>query len=304
MTPGSPPTMATSSDDRDSPLSVQRSASSRASETDAAQSTEQMGHLTSIYDQLLALLPSEYASSDNPQWPLSDRFHNLVEQMSTYIGTFSIIQEELDSLKQILVEKHDDLKKLQSHLEVTTNQFAELQEKRSFAYDEKSLDSDEDEEEILTFLPRAPSRQSLLSITPGEKQQLLAQNEILSSLLTEKEQELISLQQAEKGRDELNKRMEELRLKLQDLEMEREQKHLEIKDIRDVLDEKLRENSSMKKEKMYFIERIAEFERERQEQQSTIQIQLQPNDPAPSNPNAIGNEEKNVSADRTKLKCQ
>ncbi|CAF4217449.1 unnamed protein product, partial [Rotaria magnacalcarata] len=114
---------------------------------------------------------------------------------STYIGTFSIIQEESDSLKQILIERQDELEKLRTHLELTADKLTQLQEEQSLMHKNKSLDSDEDElEEILGFQQRAPSRQSLLSITPGEKQQLISQNELLSSLLTEKEQELVSLQ--------------------------------------------------------------------------------------------------------------
>ncbi|CAF1680534.1 unnamed protein product, partial [Adineta ricciae] len=117
-------------------------------------------------------------------------------------------------------------------------------------------------EEILDFHQRAPSRQSLASVTPGEKQQLIAQNELLSTLLTEKEQELIFLQQTEKTREEF---MENLRLNLHKSETEKEMKQTELNDIRNVLDEKLRENSLLKKEKMYFIEKLSEFERERQE---------------------------------------
>jgi len=56
------------------------------------------------------------------------------------------------------------------------------------------------------------------------------------------------------------------------MEFDKEVKQIELNDIRNILDEKLRENSSLKKEKMYFIEKLAEFERERQEQQTIIQI--------------------------------
>ncbi len=208
--------------------------------------------------------------SDNTHLSLSDRFIDLLEQFSAYIGTFSIIQEELDSLKQILNEKQDELEKLRSHLELTTDKLTQLEEEKSLIHKNKSSDSDEDElEEILGFQQRAPSLQSLLSITPGEKQQLIAQNELLSSLLNEKEQELILLQQAEKTREDLIKNLQILRLNLQQMELDKEVKQVELNDIRNILDEKLRENSSLKKEKMYFIEKLAEYERERQ---SIIQI--------------------------------
>ena len=251
MTPGSPPTMNFAGNL--SPLP----------QTQVFQNEQQ---LNSIFDQFVTLLPREFFPSDNNSLPLSDRFLDLFEQFSAYIGTFSIIQEELDSLKQILNEKQDELEKLRIHLD-------KLQEEQNLLDKNKSYESDEDElEEILGFQQRAPSRQSLLSTTPGEKQQLMAQNELLSSLLTEKEQELIFLQQAEKTRDDLNKTLEILRLNLQQMEYDKEVKQIELNDIRNVLDEKLRENSSLKKEKMFFIEKIAEFERERQEQQSIIQI--------------------------------
>ncbi|CAF4809067.1 unnamed protein product, partial [Rotaria sp. Silwood2] len=107
--------------------------------------------------------------------------------------------------------------------------------------------------------------------TPGEKQQLIAQNELLSSLLAEKDRELISLQQAEKTREDLIKNLETLRINLQQMELDKEIKQVELNDIRNVLDEKLRENSSLKKEKMNFIEKLSELERERQEQQSIFQ---------------------------------
>jgi chromosome segregation ATPase len=225
--------------------------------------------LNSIYDQFVILLPREFSSSDNIHLSLTDRYADLIEQFSSYIGTFSIIQEELDSLKQILNEKQDELEKLRLHLDKLT----QLQEEQALIDKNKSYESDEDElEEILGFQQRAPSRQSLLSTTPGEKQQLIAQNELLSSLLTEKEQELISLQQAEKTREDLMKNFEVLKSNLQQMEFDKEVKQIELNDIRNVLDEKLRENSSLKKEKMFFIEKISEYERERQEQQSMIQM--------------------------------
>jgi hypothetical protein len=144
----------------------------------------------------------------------------------------------------------------------------------------KSLhdDHEENEDEIERILElhqypqRAPSRQSLISSTPGEKQQLIAQNELLSSLLAEKDRELISSQQAEKTREDLIKNLETLRINLQQLELDKEVKQVELNDIRNVLDEKLRENSSLKKEKMYFIDKLSQMERERQEQQSIFQI--------------------------------
>ena len=194
---------------------------------------------------------------------LSDRFADLFEQFSSYIGTFSIVQEELDSLKQILHEKQDELEKIQSHLEITTEKLTQFHEEQSLNNRNKSFDSDEDElGEILGYHHRAPSQQSLLSTTPGEKQLLLAQNELLSSLFTEKERELIELQQVEKT----------LRSTCQQMENEREEKLNELNDIRNILDEKLRENSSLKKDKLFFIEKLAQLERERHEQQSIIQL--------------------------------
>jgi hypothetical protein len=269
VTPGSPPTIISLSDTRNlSPYSQ-----TSELETQINQNEQQLHQLNSIYNQFVILLPGEFSSSDNIHLSLSDRFVDLYEQFSTYIGTFSIIQEELDSLKQILNEKQDELEKFRTHLELTTDKLTQLQEEQSLSNKNKSFESDEDElEEILGFQQRAPSRQSLLSVTPGEKQQLIAQNELLSTLLTEKEQELILLQQAEKTHEDLIKHLEILRLNLQQMEFDKEVKQIELNDIRNILDEKLRENSSLKKEKMYFIEKLTEFERERQEQQSIIQI--------------------------------
>ena len=181
---------------------------------------------------------------DDRSLPLIDRFAHL----SSHLGTFSIIQEELDCLKQILVEKQDELTKLQSHFE------SSQQADRSNFVDESDDDDDDELTEILHFQSRTPSRQS---VTPGEKQQLIAQNELLSSLLIDKEQELISFQQTEKTFDAL-------RNDLQQSTRDREMKDKELNDIRNILDEKLRENSSLRKEKIYFIERITDFERERQ----------------------------------------
>lgn len=101
---------------------------------------------------------------------------------------------------------------------------------------------------------------------------MIAQNELLSSLLAEKDRELIILQQAEKTREDLIKNLETLRTNLQQMELDKEVKQVELNDIRNVLDEKLRENSSLKKEKMYFIEKLSELERVKQEQQSMIQV--------------------------------
>ncbi len=56
------------------------------------------------------------------------------------------------------------------------------------------------------------------------------------------------------------------------MELDREVKQVELNDIRNVLDEKLRENSSLKKEKMFLFEKLAEMDREKQEQQSMIQV--------------------------------
>ncbi|CAF3367240.1 unnamed protein product [Rotaria sp. Silwood1] len=273
-TPGAPPMINVSSNIRDLSPSPQASSNHlHELEGQIYQNEKQFCQINSIYNQFLTLLPCEYTSPNETHVSLSDRFVNLFEQFSTYIGTFSIIQEELDSLKQILNERQDELEKLRAHLELTTDKLTQLQEEKSLLNKNKSYESDEDElEEILGFQQRAPSRQSLLSITPGEKQQLIAQNELLSSLLIEKERELISLQQAEKSNEDLIKNLEILRLNLQQMEHDKDIKQIELNDIRNVLDEKLRENSSLKKEKMYFIEKLAEFERERNEQQSIIQM--------------------------------
>ena len=226
-----------------------------------------------IYNQFRTLLPCEYSSSDDIHLSLLDRFNNLFEQFSTYISTFSIMQEEFDSLKQILSERQDEVEKLRAYLELTTGKLTKLHEEESLSNKNKSFESDEDElEDILELQQRSSSRQSLLSITPGEKQQLIAQNELLSSLLKEKEQELTLLQQTEKINEDFIKNLETLKLNLQQMELDNDTKQTELNDIRNVLDEKLRENSSLKKEKMYFIDRLAQFERERQEQQSVIHM--------------------------------
>ncbi len=226
-------------------------------------------------------MPIELSSSDNnSQLSLSDRFLNLFEQWSTYVDTLSITQQELDSVKQLLIEKQDDLEELQADLDLTTSKLVELQQQSSFINENKSFQNnqEENEDEIEQILElhqypqRAPSRQSLISSTPGEKQQLIAQNELLSSLLAEKDRELISLQQAEKTREDLIKNLETLRINLQQMELDKEVKQVELNDIRNVLDEKLRENSSLKKEKMFFIEKLSEMERNRQEQQSISQV--------------------------------
>ncbi|CAF1273060.1 unnamed protein product [Adineta steineri] len=269
ITPGSPPMIPSSSHIRD----ISPSRQTFEHESLFIQNKQELLQLNSIYDQFVTLLPGEFSLSDNTQLSLINRFTNLFEQFSTYFGTFSIIQEELDSLKQILIEKQDELEKLRTHLELTTDKLTQLHEEQSLFNKHKSYESDEDElEEILEFSQRAPSRQSLASITPGEKQQLIAQNELLSSLLNEKEQELVFLQQADKTREDLRKNLEILRSNLQQMEVDKEIKQIELNDIRNILDEKLRENSSLKKEKMYFIEKLAEFERDRQEQQAMIQI--------------------------------
>lgn len=225
---------------------------------------------------------------DNHQISLAEQFTNLFEQWSTYVDTLSITQEESDSLRQLLIEKQDDLEKLQSDLDLTTSKLIEFQQQtaanRSFEENEEEI------EQILDLHPfpqRAPSRQSLVSSTPGEKQQLIAQNELLSSLLAEKDRELISLQQADKTREELAKNFENLKTNFQQIEREQESKQNELNDIKNVLDEKIRESSSLKKEKMYFIEKLAELERNRQEQQAIMPIspkQLTQDEEKPSSP--------------------
>lgn len=201
---------------------------------------------------------------------------NLFEQISSYIGTFSIIQEELESLKQILNEKQEEIEKLQNHFESTNEKMVNFDLEESSGVRGRSTsppnddaaedDLEEELKEILHLHSRTPSRQSMFSITHGEKQQLLAQNELLSTLLTEKEQELISFQQAEKAHDEALRTIEDFKRKLEDLRNENEMKGIELHDIRNILDEKLRENSSLKKEKILFIEKLSQFEREKQEE--------------------------------------
>ena len=240
---------------------------------------EQMRELNSVYDRFITLLPIELSSTDeHQQSSLSHRFVHLFEQWSTYVDTLSITQQELDSLKQLLIEKQEDLEKLQFDLDLTTTKLIEEQQaaKEQSSRIEDNVDDEEEIEHILEVhrhAQRAPSRQSLISSTPGEKQQLIAQNELLSTLLAEKDRELIGLQQAEKTREDLLKNLETLRNQMRQIELEQEFKQVELNDIRNVLDEKIRENSSLKKEKMSFIEKLADLERDRQEQQSMIQVQ-------------------------------
>ncbi|CAF4670489.1 unnamed protein product [Rotaria sp. Silwood1] len=284
-TPGSPAALSSSPDIRNRSPSPQTFEHLLELEAQILRNEQQFRELNAVYDRFITLLPIEISSSDNNQISLSDRFLHLFEQWSTYVDTLSITQQELESLKHLLIEKQDDLEKLQFDLDLTTTKLIELQqqqqqqpsllthENRSFHHKEE--ENEEEIEHILELHPfpqRAPSRQSLISSTPGEKQQLIAQNELLSSLLAEKDRELISLQQAEKTREDLMKNLETLRINLQQLELDKEIKQVELNDIRNVLDEKLRENSSLKKEKMNFIEKLSEIERDRQEQQSMIQI--------------------------------
>ncbi|CAF2808986.1 unnamed protein product [Rotaria sp. Silwood2] len=280
-TPGSPAALSSSPDTRARSPSPQTFEHLLELEAQILRYEQQFRELNSVYDRFVTILPIEISSSDNNQISLSDRFLNLFEQWSTYVDTLSITQQELESLKQLLIEKQDDLEKLQFDLDLTTTKLIELQQQQpsSFTNENKSLHHKEEENEdeiehifeLHQFPQRAPSRQSIISSTPGEKQQLIAQNELLSSLLAEKDRELISLQQAEKTREDLIKNLETLRINLQQMELDKEIKQVELNDIRNVLDEKLRENSSLKKEKMNFIEKLSELERERQEQQSIFQ---------------------------------
>jgi chromosome segregation ATPase len=310
VTPGSPPALSSSPDTRNRSPSPQTFEHLLDLEAQILRNEQQFRELNSVYDRFITLLPIELSSSDNTQLSLSDRFLNLFEQWSTYVDTLSITQQELDSVKQLLIEKQDDLEKLQSDLDLTTTKLIQLQQQQqqsSFIHQNQSFLDNEDENEgeierileLHQYPQRTPSRQSLISSTPGEKQQLIAQNELLSSLLAEKDRELISLQQAEKTREDLIKNLEILRINLQQLELDKEIKQVELNDIRNVLDEKLRENSSLKKEKMYFIGKLSEMERNRQEQQSIIQIphkQSSQEEEKPSSPITINtNEDQNVS---------
>jgi chromosome segregation ATPase len=281
VTPGSPLALSSSPETRDRSPSPQTFEHLVELEAQILRNEQQFRELHSVYDRFVTLLPIELSSSDHNQLSLSDQFRNLFEQWSTYVDTLSITQQELDSIKQLLIEKQDDLEKLQADLDLTTSKLIELQQEQpSLIHGNKSFqhNNEENEDEIENifelhqFPQRAPSRQSLISSTPGEKQQLIAQNELLSSLLAEKDRELISLQQAEKTREDLIKNLETLKMNLQQIELDKELKQVEFNDIRNVLDEKLRENSSLKKEKMYFIEKLSEMERDRQEQPSMTQI--------------------------------
>ena len=269
MTPGAPPTTQFSSTLVNDSHSLSMSNHQMVSNNEDDRNVLQF---YSIYDQFRTLLPDESFMINDGQLTLPDRFIQLFEQLSTYIGTFAIIQEEFDSLKQILSEKQDDIDRLQAHCEQTTNGLVDFRDDENI---ESDIDDDVDNElkEILYFHQRAPSQQSLSSITPGEKQQLVAQNEILSTLLNEKEQELILLQQNEKIQGENLKTIEQLQSILQQMENSRDTKEIEFSDVKHILDEKLRENSSLKKEKMMLIEKITELEREKQEQASIIHVQ-------------------------------
>ncbi|CAF4384412.1 unnamed protein product, partial [Adineta steineri] len=99
ITPGSPPMIPSSSHIRD----ISPSRQTFEHESLFIQNKQELLQLNSIYDQFVTLLPGEFSLSDNTQLSLINRFMNLFEQFSTYFGTFSIIQEELDSLKQILI---------------------------------------------------------------------------------------------------------------------------------------------------------------------------------------------------------
>jgi len=308
VTPGSPSAISSSPDIRGRSPSPQTFEHLLELEAQILRNEQQFRELNSVYDRFVTLLPIELSSSDHNQLSLSDRFLNLFEQWSTYVDTLSITQQELDSVKQLLIEKQDDLEKLQADLDLTTSRLIELQQEQpSLIHANKSFQNtdEENEDEIESILElhqfpqRAPSRQSLISSTPGEKQQLIAQNELLSSLLAEKDRELISLQQAEKTREDLMKNLETLKMNLQQIELDKEVRQVELNDIRNVLDEKLRENSSLKKEKMYFIEKLSEMERDRQEQQSITQItrkQSAQEDEKPSTPSTpTTKEDQNVS---------
>jgi chromosome segregation ATPase len=308
VTPGSPSAISSSPDTRGRSPSPQTFEHLLELEAQILRNEQQFRELNSVYDRFVTLLPIELSSSDHHQLSLSDRFLNLFEQWSTYVDTLSITQQELDSVKQLLIEKQDDLEKLQADLDLTTSRLIELQQEQpSLIHGNKSFQNtdEENEDEIESILElhqfpqRAPSRQSLISSTPGEKQQLIAQNELLSSLLAEKDRELISLQQAEKTREDLMKNLETLKMNLQQIELDKEVRQVELNDIRNVLDEKLRENSSLKKEKMYFIEKLSEMERDRQEQQSITQItrkQSAQEDEKPSTPSTpTTKEDQNVS---------
>ncbi|CAF0924059.1 unnamed protein product [Rotaria sordida] len=303
-TPGSPALLSSSPDTRNRSPSPQTFEHLLELEAQILRTEQQFRELNSVYDRFVTLLPIEISSSDNNQISLSDRFLHLFEQWSTYVDTLSITQQELESLKQLLIEKQDDLEKLQYDLDLTTTKLIELQQQQPppsllLTHENKSFHHNEEEIEnvfeLHQFPQRAPSRQSIMSSTPGEKQQLIAQNELLSSLLAEKDRELISLQQAEKTREDLIKNLETLKINLQQMELDKEIKQAELNDIRNVLDEKLRENSSLKKEKMNFIEKLADLERVRQEQPSIIQIthkQTSQEDEKPSTP--IEKEKQNI----------
>jgi chromosome segregation ATPase len=226
---------------------------------------EQSDALNAIYEQFASLLPNEFILSNERTRSLPVRFTDLFEQLSSYVGTLSIIHDELDALKQILGEKQDELNRLQGDLADAVDTRVENMADSS----DRSVDSDEEElGEILRLDSRTSSRQSMFSTTHGEKQQLIAQNELLSSLLADKEQELVGFQQAEKVHDEALRTMERLRASQQQMEIDRQTNEIHLNDMKNILDEKLRENSSLKKEKMFFIDQLAKYERDRQEQRT------------------------------------
>ncbi|CAF0919592.1 unnamed protein product [Didymodactylos carnosus] len=295
---------------------------------------EKLKQFQLVYDQIVEQLPSEFSDiifdhHDELSSSLADKFLNLFEKWFTYVqqqmDTMSITHQELENLKQILSEKNDDLEKLQFDLDLREKKLFGLQQQHPLfppshdnELDTLTLDHIEDddelraEQELRKILEQQQHRQSVplalrsqsvtsstyVSSTPGEKQQLIAQNELLTSILSEKDRELIQYQQQEKLNIENLKQIEVLQKQLKQYDLERELKQIELHDIRNIFDEKLRENSSLKKEKLYFIERLTELEREKQEQPLTV-LPLQG-----TSPNAEGTNQNDQNEDMTKEALQ
>jgi hypothetical protein len=95
-----------------------------------------------------------------------------------------------------------------------------------------------------------------------------------------------SLQQAE-APDDLIENLDTLRMNLQQMKFEIQVKQIECNAIRNVLNEKSRENSLLKEEKKYFIEKLAKMERDKQEQSSIVQITCKQSVPFTPHPQEV-----------------
>lgn len=209
-------------------------------------------------DCLRSLLPIDFQPREKKSSPVEE-LNEFVERMSTHLGTLSIVQQEFDSMKEILSEKEKEIEKLRVHCE-------QIRCEMIFRPDRRSSFSDSDDEEIrrelrrvAPFEERTSSQQSLSSTTPGEKEQLIGQNEILSNLINEQQREIASMQQNEKIR------LEQMEERIRTTEEDRSRQEDQLKQIKNILDEKIRENSALKREKILLIERIDQIESDRRE---------------------------------------